>query len=105
MVCLGDADGQACDRHIVETLAQCFAGAFSLPAEEVTINEPFAGGYITQTYGKNPVPWVQVEISRDLYLRPPWFDYSTLSMDPARLARVNKMFETALRLFLSKYHY
>lgn len=104
MVCLGDANGQSCARHLVETLAQCFVGAFSLTKEEVTINEPFAGGYITQTYGNNPIPWVQVEISRELYLRPPWFDHSTLSMDPARLARLKKMFETTISLLFSKYH-
>ena len=41
---------------------------------EISINDPFHGGHITKTYGNKPVPWIQVEMNRDLYLTEPWFD-------------------------------
>ncbi|WP_078427806.1 N-formylglutamate amidohydrolase [Alkalihalobacterium alkalinitrilicum] len=35
----------------------------------VTLNQPFAGGYITKYHGnKGNIPWIQLEINRRLYL-------------------------------------
>ena len=59
LVCLGDGDG-ACPRPWVEALAECFIRHFG---DDVTINKPFRGGYITRHHGKE-MPWVQVELSR-----------------------------------------
>lgn len=59
LVCLGDGAG-ACPRPWVESLAQCFIEHFG---DDVTINQPFSGGYITRHHGKE-MPWVQVELSR-----------------------------------------
>ena len=59
LVCLGDGDG-ACPREWVESLQECFVRYFP---GEVTVNEPFAGGYITRTHGTE-MPWVQLELSR-----------------------------------------
>jgi hypothetical protein len=42
---------------------------------------------------------VQVEMSRDLYLRPKYFDRHSLKIDHGRLAELNARFEEALRLF------
>jgi len=36
----------------------------------VAINHPFGGGWITRSHGGDPLPWVQIEISRALYLDP-----------------------------------
>jgi formiminoglutamase len=98
-VCLGNAYGKSSDMHVMTKLARCFCRAFSLERHEVTFNEPFSGGYITRAYGMNPIPWVQVELNRSLYLSPPWFDHPALEMDPRRLEELNRMFETALRLY------
>jgi formiminoglutamase len=99
MICLGNAHGNACDFNTLEILADCFRDAFALDAHDVTINIPFAGGYITRTHGSRPIPWVQVEMNRALYLSPPWFDAQTLTAAPRRLDALNQMFHRALDLF------
>jgi formiminoglutamase len=55
-ICLGNVYGKSCDYKTTEKLREAFMQAFNLPAEEVTINKPFAGGYITKTYGNNLFP-------------------------------------------------
>ncbi|WP_216829709.1 N-formylglutamate amidohydrolase [Alkalihalobacterium elongatum] len=38
----------------------------------VTLNQPFAGGYITKYHGsKGNIPWIQLEINRRMYLPEP----------------------------------
>ena len=59
-VCLGDANGQTLPSGWIEKLAKCFREFFG---DSVTINQPFSGGYITRTHGKNR-PWLQLELSR-----------------------------------------
>lgn len=98
-VCLGNLRGQTCAPETLDRLAGCFRRAFGLPEHEVARNRPFAGGHITRTYGGRPVPWVQVELSRELYLRPPYFDEEALTIDPARLRELSEMFREVLRLF------
>lgn len=58
-VCIGDGNG-ACPRAWAEALAECLRGGFS---GEVTINQPFSGGFITRHHGRE-IPWVQLELSR-----------------------------------------
>jgi formiminoglutamase len=99
LICLGNGHGKTCDREMVEKLAACFREAFSMEEQDVTINDPFTGGYITRTYGNKPVPWVQVEMNRVLYLDSPWFDPDALQIDNHRLIELNDMFRRALTLF------
>lgn len=99
MICLGNAHGDACDYQTVEILAACFRDVFTLKEDEVTINKPFAGGYITRTHGNRPIPWIQVEMNRALYLSPPWFDHPALTIAPQRLKALNRMFRRTLELF------
>ncbi len=60
MVCLGYGDG-TCPEEWIQSLATCFRDQFG---DDVTINEPFSGGYITRRHASE-MPWVQVELSRD----------------------------------------
>jgi N-formylglutamate deformylase len=99
LICLGNAHGKACDRDMVKKLATCFCEAFELEEKDVTINQPFAGGYITRTYGNNPLPWVQVEMNRSLYLTSPWFDPITLQVDNYRLMELNDRFKKTLEFY------
>lgn len=99
MICLGNRFHETSSSEMIETLADCFRQSFAVSAEDVAINEPFAGGYITRTYGAKPIPWIQVEISRALYLESPYFNRETLEMDPLRLRELNHMFAEGLRLF------
>jgi len=99
LICLGNCRGKTCSEEKARELAHCFQEAFGLSEKEVLINEPYSGGHITRTYGGNPIPWVQVEMSRAMYLEHPWFDVTNLSVDRGRLAELKGMFERALSLF------
>jgi N-formylglutamate amidohydrolase len=58
-ICLGNADG-TCAAEWMEGLRTCFQAHFP---GRVTVNAPFAGGYITRRHGQE-MPWVQLELSR-----------------------------------------
>ena len=65
-IVLGDRFGASCDRTIIEAATDAFV------AEGFTVarNAPFAGGYITQTYGRphQGVHALQIEVARSLYM-------------------------------------
>ena len=65
-VVLGDRFGVACDRAVIDAAAD----AFSAQGFTVARNAPFAGGYITQTYGRpqSGIHALQIEIDRALYM-------------------------------------
>jgi N-formylglutamate deformylase len=83
-VVLGDRFGVACDRWLMEAATDLFTAA----GFAVGRNAPFAGGYITQTYGRprQGVHALQVEIDRSLY------------MDEARVERLPCFGEVAARI-------
>ena len=83
-VILGDRFGTACDRRVIDLAAEVFTDAGFLVAR----NTPFAGGYITQTYGRprRGVHALQIEIDRALY------------MDEARVERSAEFATIAERL-------
>jgi formiminoglutamase len=46
------------------------------------MNDPFAGGYISQFhYKRSGIPWIQIEINRKLYLNETYFDPERLRVD------------------------
>jgi len=65
-IVLGDRFGAACDRWIIDATEDLFNAA----GFKVARNTPFAGGYITQTYGqpRKAKHAVQIEINRALYM-------------------------------------
>ncbi|MEJ2620166.1 MAG: N-formylglutamate amidohydrolase [Candidatus Thiodiazotropha sp.] len=65
-VCLGNADGQSCSFEWMEILKSTFQVGFP---GEVSINQPFSGGYITRYHG-DEMPWVQLELSRGDFATP-----------------------------------
>jgi len=99
--CLGSNHGQSCPPETVQRLARCLCKAFSLEDRDITIDHPFAGGHITRNYGNHPLPGIQIEMNRGLYLSAPWFDAERLKVSPARLAELNRNFDRALDLFFS----
>jgi len=101
LICLGNAHGKACDQGMVKKLAKCFCEVFLLEEKDISVNQPFAGGYITRTYGNNPLPWVQVEMNRSLYLTSPWFDPIALQVDNYRLMELNDRFKKTLELYFN----
>ena len=99
LFCLGNNNGKACSEKDTQLLAECLCKSFELPGDAVTMNEPFSGGYITRKYGKRPIPWIQIEMNRSLYLK----EYSSngspqLSSDHI-IQKLNSCFLQALTMF------
>jgi N-formylglutamate amidohydrolase len=63
---IGDRFGQSCSRQIVEAIEETLRGF----GYNVQRNRPYAGGYITEYYGKPATGWhaVQIEVARGLYM-------------------------------------
>ena len=92
-------DSDAFTQEMAEQLVECFREGFGLEEKDVVMNKPFAGGYITRTYGEGSLPWMQVEMNRSLYLSEPWFDAQSLTVQPQRLQKINQCFRKTLSLF------
>lgn len=60
-VCLSNREGKTCPMAWLEGLGKCFADR--LGEDQVALNDPFKGGYITRRHGQE-MPWVQLELSR-----------------------------------------
>jgi N-formylglutamate deformylase len=101
VICLGNRFGEASPNEIIHKLRSCFMIAFDLDETEVTINKPFAGGFITRHYGNNPLPWIQVEMNRKLYLEEPHFNSETLEISAAKTEELNGRFYLALKNYFS----
>lgn len=97
LFCLSNDSGRTCPPALMERLADALAGAFDVRRSEVSLNDPFKGGYITRSHGGGRLPWVQVEMNRSLYLTEPWFDRASLSVAPERLNELRDRFLKALR--------
>jgi N-formylglutamate amidohydrolase len=69
---IGDRFGGSCDNRVTRALRE----ALALRGAQVQLNRPYAGGYITEHYGRpyRGVHAIQLEINRGLYL-----DEATLS--------------------------
>jgi formiminoglutamase len=59
LVCLSNGDN-TCPDDWIKSLAEILASLFR---EEVSINRPFRGGYITRHHAAE-MPWLQIELSR-----------------------------------------
>ena len=99
MFCISNQNGKTSSQEMIEILASCISESFSMDKKEINFNDPFKGGHITKTYGNNPIPWIQIEMNRDLYLSEQWFDRETLSFKKSRLNDLNRMFENTLNSF------
>jgi len=102
MFCLSNQDGKTSSDEMIEILADCVSESFLVDRNKISLNEPFHGGHITKTYGNNPIPWIQIEMNRSLYLSEPWFDKESLSMDNQRLKDLNNMFENTVTSLVDK---
>jgi len=100
--CLSNNDGKTCSEEMLDLLASSLSESFGIERKDISLNDPFHGGHITKTYGNNPIPWIQVEMNRDLYLSKEWFDHETLVIDKKRLQQLNQMFENTLVSFFNK---
>jgi N-formylglutamate amidohydrolase len=85
---IGDRFGAACDPRLTRFLRDALAAE----GYDVQLNRPYAGGYITEHYGKpyRGVHAVQIEINRALYLDEMRFSasrgFSRLKLDLTRIS-------------------
>ncbi len=101
LFCISNQDGKTCTNSSLKKLGKSIQEAFDVSEKDIKFNDPFKGGYLTRTYGNNPVPWIQIEMNRKMYLEKPWFDKTSLSMDKKRLEELNKKFEKSLEIFFN----
>lgn len=102
LFCLSNQDGRTSHNKIIENLADSISESFMIDRRDISLNDPFHGGYITKTYGNNPIPWIQIEMNRSFYLKEPWFDFDSLQMDAHHLKKLNRQFEESLNSFYDK---
>jgi formiminoglutamase len=100
---LGDEFGQiepvfnrvTCDPELIRFMADEFKIVFQHedldidPPDIATMNVPFNGGNITRRYGGQGVPFVQIEMSRALYLSNKYFDETNLKVKESRIKDLN----------------
>jgi N-formylglutamate deformylase len=99
VITLGNLHGKACDFSATERLAHAFREEFRLEDYHVKINVPFAGGYITRKYGKKPIPWIQIEMNRCLFMEEQWFNAGTTEINLNRLKVINAKFRKVVERF------
>lgn len=107
---LGDETGSAAARHgptsvpkavlerLRDILAEVCAPEFASARHPrpITLNRPFPGGHITRHYSEKELWVLQIELSKELYLHPPWFDQtSRCIVDDARLSDLNGLLRAA----------
>jgi len=100
---LGDAEGNISERHhritcdpeMLRFMRDEFINIFQhedvdleIPAV-CSMNVPFEGGYITRQMGNKGIAFVQIEMSRALYLSSPYFNEETLECDQKRINDLN----------------
>ena len=84
-------------RALAESLRRAFAGE-----GEVAMNDPFAGGYISQYhYERSGIPWIQIEINRKLYLNETYFDPERLRVDQRIIQELRERISDAIVRFLT----
>jgi len=108
---LGDAGAEitepfnrvTCPPPLTRFMAEEFSRVFQhedveleVPARS-TMNVPFNGGFITRKVEEGAAPFVQIEMSRVLYLAQPHFDEQSLEIDPRRVADLNDKVWTVLK--------
>ena len=102
LFCISNNDGKTSSQEMIELLADSISESYPIDRNDIYLNDPFHGGHITRTYGNSPIPWIQVEMNRNLYLSSPWFDEDALSVDADHLQKLNKQFENSLDILFSK---
>ncbi len=102
LFCLSNLNHNSSSKDIIEKLAFCIQQSFNISQSDVLLNNPFSGGHIIKTYGGKPIPWIQIEINKVLYLGSPWYDYQTNFIDKNRLKELNQMFEKSIYMFIEQ---
>lgn len=88
-----------CPPEMIRSLARFFKEQFPEEANNITLNDPFQGGYIVRRHSKN-LPWIQIELNRRSYLSPEWYDSENLEVCHNRIAHLRRRLLTTIRNFV-----
>lgn len=67
-ICVGHKSGLTASREMVDGLRQVMSEVYQVSIDEIAVDKPFNGGYITRTHGSLETPMIQVEFSRGFYM-------------------------------------
>lgn len=88
-----------CPPEMIRALAQSLKEQFPEEAHNITLNDPFLGGYIIRSHSKN-LPWIQIELNRKSYLSREWYDPDNLEVCHKRIAHLRSRLLLAFRNFV-----
>lgn len=88
-----------CPPEMLRSLLNCFQEQFPEKAHDITMNDPFLGGYIVRQHSRD-LPWIQIELNRNSYLAPEWYDPENLEVCHKRIAELRTNLFEAIRNFV-----
>lgn len=68
LINLGHRGGRSAPLQLVETLREIMHEVYDIPSQEISIDHPFNGGYITNTHCSPTSYAIQIEFNRAFYL-------------------------------------
>ncbi len=88
-----------CPPEMARSLVRCLQEQFPEEALDITLNDPFLGGYIVRQHSRH-LPWIQIELNRRSYLAPQWYDPDNLEVCHKRIGELRVNLFAALRKFV-----
>jgi formiminoglutamase len=92
-----------CPPEMLRSLAVFLKEQFPSEANNISLNDPFLGGYIIRRHSRN-LPWIQVELNRRAYLDKQWFDPEDLSVCRLRINELRKKMLAGIADFVRYNH-
>ena len=94
----GNENNRTCQPEMIRLFADCLRDQFPEEADNIHLNTPFRGGFISRFHSRK-LPWIQIELNRRAYLHKPWFDEETLHVQEKRLQDLRDAFLQAFITF------
>lgn len=92
-----------CPPEMIRSLALFLKEQFPEEGDNITLNDPFFGGYITRRHS-HYLPWIQIELNRRAYLDEKWFDQQNLQVCNKRIDHLRHRFLAAIHNFVQYNH-
>jgi N-formylglutamate amidohydrolase len=84
---------------MLRSLGRFMQEQFPENAHDIALNDPFLGGYIVRQHSKD-LPWIQIELNRNSYLSPAWYDPENLEVCHKRIVELRTRLFQAIRNFV-----
>ncbi len=92
-----------CPPEMLRSLALFLKEQFPEEANNITLNDPFLGGYIIRRHSHN-LPWIQIELNRRSYLTEKSYDQQTHQICNKQIVKLRYRFLSAFRNFVQYNH-